>query len=415
MGLFDKKICDICGEKIGLLGNRKLDDGNLCKDCAKKLSPWFEDRRHSTVEDIKRQLEYREKNKKAVMDFCITRQINTRNYNVFIDDNKGNFTVARKLDVNENPDIVPLSAVVQCRVDVERQQNEETYTTKDGETVSYQPPVYKYEFDYTMRIKVKTPWFDDMDFRLNTFSISSDNRGELMEVEQTGHQIIAALTPNAAGMQEPGMNMNSGMQQPGMNMNSGMQQPGMNMNSGMQQSGMNMNNGMQQSGMNMNSGMQQSGMNMNNGMQQPGMNMNSGMQQPGMYMNNGMQQSGMYMNNGMQQPGMNMNNGMQQSGMQQPGMNMNSGMQQPGMNMNSGIQQPGMHINNGMQESGMNMNSGMQQSGMQMNNGMQQPGMNMNNGIQQPGMQQPGGLWKCQCGAENTGRFCEYCGQPRPF
>ena len=360
MGLFDKKICDICGEKIGLLGNRKLDDGNLCKDCAKKLSPWFEDRRHSTVEDIKRQLEYREKNKKAVMDFCITRQINTRNYNVFIDDNKGNFTVARKLDVNENPDIVPLSAVVQCRVDVERQQNEETYTTKDGETVSYQPPVYKYEFDYTMRIKVKNPWFDDMDFRLNTFSISSDNRGELMEVEQTGHQIIAALTPNAAGMQQPGMNMNSGMQQSGMNMNNGMQQPGMNMN-------------------------------------------------------NGMQQSGMYMNNGMQQPGMNMNNGMQQSGMQQPGMNMNSGMQQPGMNMNSGIQQPGMHINNGMQESGMNMNSGMQQSEMQMNNGMQQPGMNMNNGIQQPGMQQPGGLWKCQCGAENTGRFCEYCGQPRPF
>ena len=360
MGLFDKKICDICGEKIGLLGNRKLDDGNLCKDCAKKLSPWFEDRRHSTVEDIKRQLEYREKNKKAVMDFCITRQINTRNYNVFIDDNKGNFTVARKLDVNENPDIVPLSAVVQCRVDVERQQNEETYTTKDGETVSYQPPVYKYEFDYTMRIKVKTPWFDDMDFRLNTFSISSDNRSELMEVEQTGHQIIAALTPNAAGMQQPGMQMN-------------------------------------------------------NGMQQPGMQMNSRMQQSGMQMNNGMQQSGMYMNNGMQQPGMNMNNGMQQSGMQQPGMNMNSGMQQPGMNMNSGIQQPGMHINNGMQESGMNMNSGMQQSGMQMNNGMQQPGMNMNNGIQQPGMQQSGGLWKCQCGAENTGRFCEYCGQPRPF
>lgn len=63
MGLFDKKYCDICGEKIGLLGNRKLDDGNLCKECAKKLSPWFEERRHSTVEDIKQQLEYREANK----------------------------------------------------------------------------------------------------------------------------------------------------------------------------------------------------------------------------------------------------------------------------------------------------------------------------------------------------------------
>lgn len=303
MGLFDKKICDICGEKIGLLGNRKLDDGNLCKDCAKKLSPWFEERRHSTVEDIKRQLEYREKNKKAVMDFYITRQINTRNYNVFIDDNKGNFTVARKLDVNENPDIVPLSAIVQCRVDVDQQQHEETYT-KDGENVSYQPPVYKYEFDYTMRIKVRTQWFDDMDFRLNTFSISSDKRRELMEVEQTAYQIIAALTPNAAGM--PGMNMNGGMQ------------PGM-----------------------------------------PGMNMNGGMQ-PGM-------------------PGMNMNGGMQ-SGM--PGMNMNAGMQ------------PGM--------SGMNMNGGMQQTGMSETN-------------MTGGMQQNNSSWKCQCGAENTGKFCEYCGQPRPF
>ena len=37
MGLFDKKYCDICGEKIGLLGNRKLEDGNLCKDCAKSF------------------------------------------------------------------------------------------------------------------------------------------------------------------------------------------------------------------------------------------------------------------------------------------------------------------------------------------------------------------------------------------
>lgn len=40
MGFFDKKYCDVCGEKIGLLGNRKLEDGNLCKDCAAKLSPF---------------------------------------------------------------------------------------------------------------------------------------------------------------------------------------------------------------------------------------------------------------------------------------------------------------------------------------------------------------------------------------
>ena len=42
MGLFGrKKNCDICGGKIGLLGNRKLSDGNMCKDCARKISPYL--------------------------------------------------------------------------------------------------------------------------------------------------------------------------------------------------------------------------------------------------------------------------------------------------------------------------------------------------------------------------------------
>ena len=54
--LFEKKICSVCGGDIGLLGNRTLEDGNLCKNCAKKLSPWFSDRRHSTVDEIKEQL-----------------------------------------------------------------------------------------------------------------------------------------------------------------------------------------------------------------------------------------------------------------------------------------------------------------------------------------------------------------------
>ena len=69
MGLFDKKYCDICGEKIGLLGNRKLEDGNLCKDCARKLSPFFSDRRNSTVEEIKQQLAYREETQLRLADF----------------------------------------------------------------------------------------------------------------------------------------------------------------------------------------------------------------------------------------------------------------------------------------------------------------------------------------------------------
>ena len=58
MGLFDKKYCDICGEKISLLGNRKLADANMCKKCAAKLSRWFTGRKKATLEDIKAQLGY---------------------------------------------------------------------------------------------------------------------------------------------------------------------------------------------------------------------------------------------------------------------------------------------------------------------------------------------------------------------
>ena len=47
MGLFDKKECSICGAKIGLLGNKKLSDGNMCKDCEKKLSVWFKNRKEA--------------------------------------------------------------------------------------------------------------------------------------------------------------------------------------------------------------------------------------------------------------------------------------------------------------------------------------------------------------------------------
>ena len=314
MGFFDKKYCDICGEKIGLLGNRKLEDGNLCKECAKKLSPWFEERRHSTVDDIKRQLEYRKQNEAKVQNFHITRQIPTKTYNVYIDDTQGNFTIAHNLDTGENPDILPLSSIVQCRLDIKQDQIEETYT-KDGETVSYQPPVYKYEYNYSMKIQVRSPWFDDMNFRLHNFAIEQEKRAEIMEMERTGYEIVAALTGQTPmGMQQNMMGMN-GMQ-PGMS--------GMN--------GMPMNNGM-------NGGM--------NGGMQPGM--------PGM--------NGMPMNNGMNGG---MNNGMQ------PGM--------PGMN--------GMPMNNGM-------------------NGEMSGGMN--------GGMQSGNTWKCKCGAENTGKFCEFCGELRPY
>ena len=209
MGLFDKKNCDICGDKIGLLGNRKLDNGNLCKNCAGKLSPWFEERRHSTVEDIKRQLAYREENKNAVRNFSVTREFSADRYHVFIDDNKGMFAVAFNMSEQNNPDIVPLSAITSCRMEIDEDREEEEYTDQDGETRSYVPPRYTYSYDYKIKLSVNTPWFDDMDFQLNTFSVKDQERAKMMKYEQLGNQIVSALTGVPAPVYSNGM-MNQG-------------------------------------------------------------------------------------------------------------------------------------------------------------------------------------------------------------
>ena len=49
MGLFDKKYCDVCGAKIGFLGNRKLEIGNLGNDCGGKETAVIGEHRNSEI------------------------------------------------------------------------------------------------------------------------------------------------------------------------------------------------------------------------------------------------------------------------------------------------------------------------------------------------------------------------------
>ena len=192
--LFEKKVCDICGGEIGMLVNRKLDDGNLCKNCAKELSPWFSDRRHSTVEEIRQQLAYREDNKKKVQMFQITRDFKGSNAHVFIDDQHGWFTIASRINVENNPDILELSQITSCRLDVEQERTEEFYEDKEGNEQSYDPPRYNYSYDYKIELGVRAPWFNEMRMSLNTFSIPEHDRGRILDTENLGNQIVAALT-----------------------------------------------------------------------------------------------------------------------------------------------------------------------------------------------------------------------------
>lgn len=199
MGLFDKKFCDICGEKIGLLGNRKLEDGNLCKDCAKKLSPFFDERRHSTIEDIKKQLEYREQNKSAVASFRTTNTFECAyGYKLHFDNTAGTFMLQQTSDlVKENPDVVSLSAVTGCFLDIDERKTEIMRENSDGTKVSYTPKRYSYEYDFYIRVTVNHPYFDEIKIKINRSTVDGESRAAYENYRTSGEQIRAAFLGSA--------------------------------------------------------------------------------------------------------------------------------------------------------------------------------------------------------------------------
>lgn len=177
--LFDKKECSICGGEIGLLGNKKLEDGNLCKECAKKLSPWFDDRRHSTVEQIAEQLEYREANKEKVAAFSTTR-IFGESTKIMLDEDHGVFMVASTRNyTEENPDVIAFSDVTGVDLDIDEDRTEITRTNAEGEAISYNPPRYLYEYDFYVNIHVRNPYFTEMRFKLNNSSVRIEDNGSM--------------------------------------------------------------------------------------------------------------------------------------------------------------------------------------------------------------------------------------------
>lgn len=206
--MFEKKQCSVCGGEIGLLGNRKLEDGNLCKNCAAKLSPWFSDRRNSSVEEIKAQLAYREENQQAVAAFHTTRSFGD-DWKVLLDEDAKKFIVTRARNITDaNPDVLDFAQVTGCDLNVDEDRDEEQREDANGSMVSYNPPRFTYSYDFEMIIRVNHPYFDEMRFELNGSSVEINpdhavpasqkpdpmNNQDYREYMTMGQEIKAALT-----------------------------------------------------------------------------------------------------------------------------------------------------------------------------------------------------------------------------
>ncbi len=193
MGLFDKKYCDICGDKIGLLGNRKLEDGNMCKDCAKKMSPWLTGRKGYTVEEMKEHLAYREENQEKVQSFNVTRVLGNET-KVYLDEDNGLFFVSDRSNYREeNPDVLKFSQITNCRVEIEETEHEIFKEGPDGEEESYDPPRYQHTYDFSVLLDVNSPWFAEMVIVVESDDVERYSP-EYRQAEQTCEEIRQALT-----------------------------------------------------------------------------------------------------------------------------------------------------------------------------------------------------------------------------
>ena len=211
MGLFDKKFCDICGEKIGMLGNRKLEDGNMCKDCAKKLSPFCDDRRHSTLEQMKAHLQYREENKAVLRAFSPTLTLG-EDKKIYIDQMKGNFVVSRNRPGSwdeENPDVMPIASITSCCLDIDEDKDEIYMKNGQGQNVSYNPPRYNFYYNFKLKFLVSNPYFDDFEVKLNNFRVEGMGSMEYNRYQKMAMDIMAALGVNGNVNMNGGMGMNN--------------------------------------------------------------------------------------------------------------------------------------------------------------------------------------------------------------
>lgn len=193
--LFEKKSCSVCGGEIGLLGNRKLEDGNLCKACAAKLSPFFSDRRRSTVDQIKEQLEYRSQNESAVAAFNVTRTLGGET-KVLLDEDARRFVVTSKGSRwrDANPDVMDFSQVTGCSIDIRERREEIMRENADGTRSSCNPPRWDVDYNIYVTVHVNHPYFDEIEFRINDSAIDTQGSAEFRMCQSQAEEIRDALT-----------------------------------------------------------------------------------------------------------------------------------------------------------------------------------------------------------------------------
>ena len=165
MGLFERKCCDVCGEKLRLLGGVEFGSMSLCPDCADRISPWLDPEEEWDADSLQEHMKWREENRREAENFNITREIG-EDMTVFLDEDAGLFAVTDDVDV-ENADIFSLDDIVECSLEVEEETEEDYDVDEEGNDISYDPPHLCCSYYFHMEILLDHPWISSICFPLN--------------------------------------------------------------------------------------------------------------------------------------------------------------------------------------------------------------------------------------------------------
>lgn len=192
MGLFKKENCCLCGGKTGMF-DKKCLDGKVCKECAGKMSPWFDDYKNSSLGALDAQRIGREVDEglinakiynfsKVFGEFgVILIDEKEKRFVALADTSKGLFGSQRKVrsidDVEDlKPDIISFEQVEDFEIDITETSREEKQTV-NGNQVSYDPPHILYMETFTLRMKINHPYVKSIYIQLNDGAVQIHNLG----------------------------------------------------------------------------------------------------------------------------------------------------------------------------------------------------------------------------------------------
>lgn len=192
MGLFKKENCCLCGEKTGML-DKKCLSGKVCKECVKKMSPWFDDYKNSIAGALDAQRLGREVDaglvEAKIYNFSkifgefgvILIDEKEKKFVAFPDTSSGLFGNQRKVKsiddvIDLGPDIIRFDQVEDFEIDIKEMTREEKQTV-NGQQMSYNPPHILYMETFTLRMKINHPYVKSIHIQLNDGAVQIKNLG----------------------------------------------------------------------------------------------------------------------------------------------------------------------------------------------------------------------------------------------